>query len=134
MWNGSELTKLLRNIFGRKPEQQAVKGHGSLRAVVESGDFRINFGNRLATLHNEALDLTSEEFDVLVFLVNHPQRLVTPHTVLATSWTTSRPRQTEFLRVLFSLRKKLDAVAPGKHFRTEPWVAYRFNPSPSLAT
>lgn len=134
MRNGSKLAQWLRNMFGGEPEQQAGEGCGSVRAVVESGDFKINIGNRIAILHNEALDLTSEEFDVLMFLVNHPQRLVTPHTVLATSWTASQPRQTEFLRVLLSLRKKLDAAAPGKHYlRTEPWIAYRFNPSPSSA-
>jgi hypothetical protein len=35
---------------------------------------------------------------------------------------------------LISLRKKLDAAGPGKHYlRTEPWIIYRFDPTSSPA-
>jgi two-component system KDP operon response regulator KdpE len=103
-----------------------------LRDVIESGDFRIDIASRTATLRGEKLELSFEEFDVLVFLVNHPHRLISPRTKLATSWATNPPRQTEFLRVLLCLRKKLDAVGEGKHYLlTEPWIVYRFDPTPS---
>ena len=106
-----------------------------MRDVIESGDFRIDIGRRIVVLRGEELELTSEEFDVLMFLVNHPQRLITPNTMLTTTWATNAPRQTEFLRGLLSLRKKLDAIAEGKHYlRTEPWVVYRFDPAPSSNT
>jgi DNA-binding response OmpR family regulator len=102
------------------------------RDIVEFGDFRIDLDNRTAALRGENLELTSQEFEVLMFLVNHPQRLITPRTVLATSWTTDRPRQTEFLPALLSLRKKLETAGQGKHYlRTEPWIVYRFDPNPS---
>jgi hypothetical protein len=43
-------------------------------------------------------------------------------------------RQTQFLRVLLSLRKKLEAAETGQQYlRTEPWVIYRFDPLPSSA-
>ena len=54
--------------------------------------FRIDIGSRSVTLREEKLELTSEEFDVLVFLVSHPQGLITPYTILATSWATKPPR------------------------------------------
>jgi two-component system KDP operon response regulator KdpE len=83
-------------------------------------------------LRDQELRLTPEEFDVLVFLSSHPQRLVTPRTTLAPSWRANRLRQTEFLTTLISLRKKLDAAGPGKHYlRTEPWILYRFDPASS---
>jgi DNA-binding response OmpR family regulator len=86
------------------------------------------------TLRSQHLSLTAEEFDGLVFLSGHPQRMVTPHTMLTTSWTANRLRQTEFLRVLMSLRKKLDAAGQGKHYlKTEPWIIYRFDPTSSAA-
>jgi len=100
--------------------------------VIECGDFRIDTGSRKVTLRGEELRLVSEEFDVLVFLASHPQRLVTSHTMLVTSWTANRLRQTEFLKALISLRRKLDAAGPDKHYlRTEPWVVYRFDPMSS---
>src|ERR1700731_4702922 len=118
-------------ISNRGPESHAAEDDLSLRNVIESGDFRIDVGSRTVSLCGEELELSSEEFEVLVYVINHPQRLITANTVLATSWTKNRPKQTEFLRVMLSLRKKLDAAAPGKHYlRTEPWVVYRFDPTP----
>jgi DNA-binding response OmpR family regulator len=131
----SRLRQILRKVSDRRFRGDAGEEDLSLRDVIESGDFRIDIGSRTVTLRGEKLELTSEEFDVLVFLINHPQRLVTPHTMLATSWATNQPRQTEFLRVLLSLRKKLDAVGAGKHYlRAEPWVTYRFDPTPFSPT
>ena len=102
----------------------------SLTGMIESGDFKIDLTRRAVSLIGQELELTSEEFDVLVFLAGHPQRLVTPHTMLATSWPSNGRRQTEFLRVLISLRNKLDSSGHGKHYlRTEPWVIYRFDPN-----
>jgi len=100
--------------------------------VIESGDFSINLSNRTVLLAGERLDLTSAEFDALVFVISHPQRFVSAHTMLATSWPMNRPHHTEFLRVLLELRKKLDAAGAGKHYlRTEPWIIYRFDPTAS---
>jgi DNA-binding response OmpR family regulator len=102
--------------------------------IIEVGDFRVEVGERVVTLRGEELPLTAEEFDVLLYLIGHPQRCVTPRTVLTTSWTSDGLHQTEFLKALLSLRKKLDAVAAGnKYLRTEPWVIYRFDPRSSFA-
>ena len=63
-----------------------------------------------------------------------PSDMVTPHTRLATSWTANGLRRTDFLRVLMTLRKKLDAAGHGKHYlKTEPWIIYRFDPTSSSA-
>jgi DNA-binding response OmpR family regulator len=102
--------------------------------VLEVGDFRIDTRRHSATLRGERLALTSEEFDVLVFLTANPQRFVTPQTTLATNWTGGRPHQTEFLRVLLSLRRKLESASAGQQYlRTEPWVIYHFDPVSSPA-
>jgi len=128
----------LRQLFAKTwetaPERDTAEESVSLTGMIESGDFKIDLAERTVTLRRQELRLTSEEFDVLVFLAGHPRRLVTPHTMLATSWTANGLRQTEFLRALMSLRKKLDAAGHGKHYlRTEPWVIYRFDPTSSSA-
>jgi two-component system KDP operon response regulator KdpE len=97
--------------------------------TIAAGDFRIDLGNRTATLRGRPLQLTGEEFDLLMFLIDHPRKLVTQQTRLATNWAGHGLRQTEFLRVLLSLRKKLDSESSSQHYiRTEPWVFYRFDP------
>lgn len=129
----------LRQLFAakndRSPGREVAEQSVALTGIIESGDFKIDLATRKVTLRGEDLSLTSEEFDVLVFLAGHPQRLVTPHTMLATSLSANGFRQTKFLRVLMSLRKKLDAAGHGKHYlQTEPWIIYRFDPTSSSAT
>jgi DNA-binding response OmpR family regulator len=128
----------LRQLFAEKKnktaERETAEQSVSLTGMIESGDFKIDLAAPTVTLRSQNLSLTAEEFDVLVFLAGHPQRMVTPHTMLTTSWTANRLRQTEFLRVLMSLRKKLDAAGQGKHYlKTEPWIIYRFDPTSSAA-
>jgi two-component system, OmpR family, KDP operon response regulator KdpE len=123
----------LRQLFTRS----AVAVRGNPRAcssdVIGAGDFKINTAERTATVRGETLPLTSEEFDVLVFMTTHPQRVVTPRTTLTTSWTKDASRQTEFLKALLSLQRKLQALGGRQYLRTEPWVIYRFDPDSSVA-
>jgi DNA-binding response OmpR family regulator len=123
----------LRQLFATARKEDAQESETESTAeVLEVGDFRIDTCRHTATLQGEPLKLTGEEFDVLVFLTANPQRVVTPQTTLATHWTGARTHQTQFLRVLLSLRKKLENAAAGhQYLRTEPWVIYRFDPAPS---
>jgi DNA-binding response OmpR family regulator len=120
----------LVKLFARKRDQAPSLPAGEFIAV---GDFKINISERTASLRDQPLHLTPEEFDVLLFLADHRQGLVTPHTVLATNSTGDRHRRADFLRTLMSLRRKLDAVSTGnRHLHTEPWVVYRFDPNRSF--
>jgi two-component system, OmpR family, KDP operon response regulator KdpE len=128
-WNLRQLFAKQAIERGRNAEQRV-----SSTEIIEVGDFRLEVAERVVTLRGEELSLTAEEFDVLLYLIGHPQRCVTPRTVLATSWTRDGLHQTEFLKALLSLRKKLDTVVAGNQYlRTEPWVIYRFDPRSSVA-
>ena len=125
----------LRQLFATATKENVQESETeSVAEVLEVGDFRIDTRRHRAMLRGEPLELTGEEFDVLVFLTTNPQRVVTPQTTLATHWTGARTHQTQFLRVLLSLRKKLETAATGQQYlRTEPWIIYRFDPVSSLA-
>ena len=125
----------LRRLFAKDPPAvlRNIEPPASTE-TIEVGDFTINTAERIARLRGQELHLTSEEFDVLVFLTTHRQQFVTPRTTLATSWTSGRLHQTEFLKALLSLRKKLYAVVgANQYLRTEPWVVYKFDPRSSFA-
>jgi two-component system, OmpR family, KDP operon response regulator KdpE len=131
----------LRQLFANDPlanDPQPVLRNAEGPAsseTMEVGDFTINTAERTAMLRGRDLGLTPGEFEVLVFLTTHPQRCVTPHTILATNWTSNGLHQAEFLKALLSLRKKLDAVVAGNQYlRTEPWVIYKFDPRSSFAS
>jgi DNA-binding response OmpR family regulator len=128
------LRQLFAKLGDRTHEPDTAEESIPLTRMIESGDFKIDLVERTVTLRGRELRLTSEEFDVLVFLAGHPQNVVTPRTVLAKSWPTNQLRQTEFLRALISLRNKLDIAGPDQHYlRTEPFVIYRFDPTSSSA-
>lgn len=127
----------LKNALGMvraRREANSAEACDSL-SMIRSGDFSIDLDRRSASLLGQELVLTPEEFDLLVFLAGHPRSLITPRTVLASGWSDQGVRRTELWRVLLSLRGKLNAIAgPGRQYlRTEPWVAYRFDCSPSTA-
>jgi two-component system KDP operon response regulator KdpE len=127
------LRQLLAKTCDKASEHDTAKESTSVTRI-RFGDFTIDLDERIVTLRDHELRLTSEEFDVLVFLASHPRSLVTPQTMLARSSTANQLGQTKFLTTLISLRKKLDAAGNGKHYlQTEPWVIYRFDPTASSA-
>ncbi len=72
--------------------------------------------------------LTPKEFELLMFLAQHPGRVLTHRTLLKAIWGPNAVDQPEHLRVLVgSLRKKIEPTpsAP-RYILTEPWVGYRF--------
>jgi two-component system, OmpR family, KDP operon response regulator KdpE len=128
------LRQLLAKTCDDASEKDTAKESTSVTRRIRFGDFKIDLDERLVTLRDQELGLTSEEFDVLVFMASHPRSLVTPQTMLARSSTANQLGQTKFLTALVSLRKKLDAAGHGKHYlQTEPWVIYRFDPTASSA-
>ena len=124
----------LRQLFATGSKENVQESETESTGALEVGDFRIDTHRHTAALRGEPLDLTGEEFDVLIFLTTNPQRVVTPNTMLRTHWTGARTQQAKFLRTLLSLRKKLETAATGQQYlRTEPWVIYRFDPISSPA-
>jgi two-component system, OmpR family, KDP operon response regulator KdpE len=70
--------------------------------------------------------LTPKEFDVLLYMAQHPRKVLTHRAILNAVWGGASVEQNEYLRVFVGqLRKKLevDASAP-KYILTEPWVGY----------
>jgi len=97
--------------------------------VIEAGDFRIDLESREVTVRGKEVQLTQEELDLLVFLTTHPKKIMTPSTRLLTRGRGDKVLQTQFLRVLLQLCRKIEPDTGSHHYiRTEPWVFYRFDP------
>jgi two-component system response regulator VicR len=100
--------------------------------LVEAGDFRLDLSRRAASLRGRELNLTATEFDVLLFLSNHPTNVVTTSTTLVTNWAGRQFRKVEFLQILLSLRRKIASSGEANNYlKTETLVLCRFNPSGS---
>jgi two-component system KDP operon response regulator KdpE len=100
-------------------------------AVVSTGDFTLDRGKRIVSVSGEEVHLTPKEFDLLAYLIEHPDRVITHRTLRSKVWGGDHTEQTEYLRVCIGNRRKKIEPLPSKprYILTEPWVGYRFTPS-----
>jgi len=98
--------------------------------VIDTGDFHIDIPGRRVELRGREVHLTPKEFDVLVYLARHSDKVVTHRALLTAVWGPNSVEQTEYLRVCVGhLRKKLETDEMGpRYILTEPWIGYRFEP------
>jgi len=120
----NELLARVRANLRRTPKSEEVND------IVEVGDFRIDLATRTVFVSGHELKLTPKEFDLLLYLSQHPYRVVPHRTLLAAVWGANSTEQPEYLRVFIGqLRKKLEAdPAEPRYLLTERWVGYRFEP------
>jgi len=120
-----ELLARVRAALRRSPRSGAEP-----QTRVEAGDFHIDLDAHSVTVDGSEVHLTPKEFDVLLYMAQHPRKVLTHRAILNAVWGSGSVEQNEYLRVFVGqLRKKLepDASTP-KYILTEPWVGYRFEP------
>jgi two-component system KDP operon response regulator KdpE len=100
----------------------------SISGVIRRGDLAIDLDRRRVTRGSDELRLTPKELELLLFLAQHPGRVLTHRAILKAIWGPNAVDQPEHLRVLVnSLRRKLERdPARPQYITTEPWVGYRF--------
>jgi two-component system KDP operon response regulator KdpE len=110
---------LLRRTAEEQPEQP-----------LELGDFRIDFDSRRVHVKASEVRLTPKEFQLIVHMARHPNRVIEHRRLLEAVWGETAENHPEYLRVFIGqLRKKVeDNPAKPRYLTTEAWVGYRFNP------
>lgn len=100
------------------------------QAKIDVGDFHIDFSTRQVLVREREVRLTPKEFELLTYLANHPNKVITHRALLNAVWGGNSTEQPEYLRVFINhLRKKLEPEDDSvKYIITEPWVGYRFEP------
>lgn len=98
--------------------------------VLQVGDFRADLEARSIKVHKTEVHLTLKEYELLVYLIRHPNKVVTHRALLGAVWGGDYVEQTEYLRVFVGqIRKKIEPNPTKPHYiRTEPWIGYRFSP------
>jgi two-component system KDP operon response regulator KdpE len=121
-----ELTARLRAVLRRTRHEKHEP------EVMRAGDLKIDFPKRLLWRGQEEVHLSPTEFDLLAFMMKHPDAPLAHVKLLRTIWGPEYGGELEYLRTYIRmLRKKIeDDPAKPKYILTEPWVGYRFhNPS-----
>ena len=100
----------------------------STAGPIVRGDLVIDRDRHLVSRGEDKIRLTPKEFELLVFLAQHPGRVLTHRAILKAIWGPHAVDQPEHLRVLLgALRKKIEPdPARPRYIITEPWVGYRF--------
>ncbi|MBK9708533.1 MAG: response regulator transcription factor [Acidobacteria bacterium] len=99
--------------------------------TIDTGEFHIDLESRSLTVAGREVHFTPKEYDLLLYFVKNPGKVLTHRTLLAAIWGGNYIEQNEYLRVFVgNLRKKLESDQSGKRYiQTEPWVGYRFDPT-----
>ncbi|MGC2695527.1 MAG: response regulator transcription factor [Candidatus Angelobacter sp.] len=97
--------------------------------LLEDGDFHINPESRMVRVRGKEVRLTPKEFELLVFMARHPNKVLTHRVLLNAVWGGESVQQPEYLRVFINqLRKKIEPGEKPQYIVTDPWVGYRFQP------
>jgi two-component system KDP operon response regulator KdpE len=88
----------------------------------------IDFSTRRVSVRGRQTRLTPKEFDLLRYLVMHPNKIIPHRELLQAVWGPDYGEELEYLRVFINqLRKKIEPDPSNpRYLLTEPWVGYRF--------
>ena len=118
-----ELHARVRAALRRAPKAEP-------REVIAMGDFHIDLASRQVKVRDSEVKLTPKEFDLLLYLAEHPRRVISHRKLLGAVWGDLNTEQPEYLRVFIGqLRKKIEVnPAEPQYLLTDRWVGYRFEP------
>lgn len=118
-----ELLARIRAALRRLPQ----KLEDTLETITLA-DVVINLKTRRVSAGSRESRLTPKEFDLLQFLLSHPNEPVAHGTLLQAVWGPDYGGEVEYLRVFVNqLRKKIEPDPSNpRYLLTEPWVGYRF--------
>ena len=116
-------------------EELLARVHVALRRVwngadtgrIDRGTLTIDFDRRRVMVGTKEVRLTPKEFELLVYLARHPNRVIPHQTILMAIWG---PRAVDHPEQLWTLvtkvRRKIepDPEQP-RYLLSEPWVGYR---------
>jgi two-component system, OmpR family, KDP operon response regulator KdpE len=112
--------------------RRVAAGEETAAEPIEEGDFYISPESRLVRVGSREVHLTPKEFDLLLYMARHPNKVLTHRVLLNAVWGGESVQQPEYLRVFINqLRKKIEPGEPPRYILTDPWVGYRFQPAGS---
>ncbi len=117
-----ELLARIRSVLRR------VAGAQSAEPVFSCGDLSVNFDRRDVRVGGQSVKLTPTEYDLLKYLIENADRVLTHRTLLTALWGPAYVNEAQYLRVFVGqLRKKIERTpAQPEYILTDPGVGYRF--------
>ena len=137
--HGEVLSAIFRadSVEGRQAGELMARMRAALRhrlqrqgqsAVLKIGDIEVDSVRHRVMRGGAEIKLTPKEFELLRYLVSHPNVPVPHMKLLQAVWGPDYGEEVEYLRVFINqLRKKIERDSSNPEFLlTEPWIGYRF--------
>jgi two-component system, OmpR family, KDP operon response regulator KdpE len=95
---------------------------------IKLGHTEIDLSSRHATVRGRSVRLTPKEYELLSYLVAHPNRTIAHRELLKAVWGPDYGEELEYLRVFVNrLRRKIEPDPSRPRFLvTDGWSGYRF--------
>jgi two-component system KDP operon response regulator KdpE len=121
-----ELLARVRAALRRVPMAQGAS------MKLQHGELVIDFAARTVARGRATSHLTPKELDVLRYLTQRSNEVVSHRELLQAVWGPDYGDQVDYLRVVIkNLRKKIEKNPEHPDYiKTEPWVGYRFSRPP----
>ena len=124
-----ELLARLRAVYRRTHNAESAQP-----TILRADALELNLESRLLRRTGVEIHLSQREFDILAYLMRHPNTPIPHARLLQAVWGPEYGGELEYLRTYIRhLRKKIEQdPAHPEYLLTEPWVGYRFrNPADS---
>jgi DNA-binding response OmpR family regulator len=123
------LKELLARIGALLRRRRARGETGEAKSIKKGGPVEIDLEARRASVNGRPLELTTREFDLLLFFITHPDRVFSREQLMEAVWGsryfgTARTVDNFVARLRAHIDE--DADAP-RHLETVRGVGYRFN-------
>jgi two-component system KDP operon response regulator KdpE len=124
-FSAGELLARVRALLRR------ASGQAAAAPIITIGDLEINIAQRRVRRGDREIELTRTEFDILAYLAQNADTVVTSKMILERVWGPEYREGTQTLRVHVShLRKKVEPHPSVPHYiLTEPGVGFRLSTS-----
>jgi DNA-binding winged helix-turn-helix (wHTH) protein len=120
-------TGLVRTVIRLLSRRAPVVVRPAETPIREFGPFRLDPAERLLLRDGHAVALTPKAFDLLLYLVDRPGRLVEKHVLMAALWPDAIVEEGNLASTVSALRKALgDDGDEHKVIATVPTRGYRF--------
>lgn len=119
------LARIRANLRQSIPSQQ----------IFSFGQIQVDPVQRKVSRAGQDIHLTKTEYDILLLLLRHADRVLTHNQILSQVWGAAYIDRPEYVRVhMGQLRQKLEELpAAPRYLKTEPGVGYRLTLNQSIS-
>jgi len=118
-----EMRELIVRIQARLKRKNQAQEHTSF--ILQYADLELNLHSKEVKRGEQTIHLTPKEFNLLQFMMNHPERVLSRAEIAEKVWSTHFDTGTNFIDVYINyLRKKIDKGFENKLLHTKSGMGF----------